>query len=143
MRASHLLVFSACLSLTGCQTDTILGFAIGDISGLWVASSYIYSDASGGGPSVDLVARDGAMFTAVVDYGPRPPIISITFDDGAGMEISGGGTVDIRLGTLTIEGDVFDIVATEVEMTLTGGAMMYDFGSGARAAVLTIQLGRI
>jgi|TARA_B110000116_G_scaffold211780_1_gene187665 hypothetical protein len=143
MRASYFLIFSACVSVTGCQPDTVLGFAIGDISGLWVASSYVYSDASGGGPSVDLVARDGAMFTAVVDYGPRPPIISTTFDDGAGMEVSGGGTVDITVGTLTIENDVFDIVDNDVEMTLTCGAMMYDFGSGAQAAVLTIQLGRI
>jgi hypothetical protein len=142
MRTSYLLIASACVSLTGCQPDTVLGFAIGDISGLWVASSYVYSDASGEGPSVDLVARDGAMFTAGVDYGPRPPIIT-TFDDDAAMEVSGGGTVDITVGTLTIEGGVFDIVANDVEMTLTGGAMMYDFGSGARAAVLTIQLGRI
>ncbi|MDE0899457.1 MAG: hypothetical protein OSA81_10600 [Longimicrobiales bacterium] len=143
MRTSYLLIVSTCVSLTGCQPDTVLGFAIGDISGLWVASSYVYSDVSGEEPSVDLVARDGAMFTAVVDYGPRPPIISTTFADGAGMEVSGGGTVDITVGTLTIEGDVFDIVDNDVEMTLTGAAMMYDFDSGARAAVLTIQLGRI
>ena len=143
MRVIYLLIVGACVSLSGCQPDTVLGFAIGDISGLWVASSYVYSDISGGGQSVDLVARDSASFTAVIDYGLRPPIISTTFDDGAGMEVSGGGAVDIRGGTLTIEGDVFDILDNDAEMTLTGRTTMYDFGSGAQAAVLTIQLGRI
>lgn len=143
MKRKHLLLTAlACLTLSGCRPDTILGFAIGDISGLWLASAYVYSDSSAGGGEVDLIARDGARFTMTVDNSVAPPVVGTTFSDGQGMDTSGGGTVDITIGTLTISGVVFDIDHRSDEMTITNSTMMYDFGSGSRSATLRIELAR-
>lgn len=131
----------ACVTLSGCRPETILGFAIGDISGLWVGTAYVYADASGGG-LVDLIERDGARFTMTVDNSVAPPVVGTTFSDGQGMQMSGGGIVDITVGTLMIGDDVFDVDHRDDEMTITNASMMYDFGSGSRSATLRIELVR-
>lgn len=135
------LVASVVLGATACAQDTLLGFAIGDISGLWQASTYVYEETGAGSGSVDLISRDGALFTMTV-VNASPPVASTTFDDGAGNVVSGGGPVDIVVGTLEIEGDLYVIDHQDDQMTLTNQSMTFDFGSGARAARLTIELAR-
>jgi len=142
-RARFLVAVLAFTVSTGCRNDTILGFPIGDISGLWLATEYVYSETANPPTSVDLIQRDGAMFTAVVNNTPRPPIVSVTFDDGMGTMVSDGGAVDITLGTLLIGSDEFAIDHDGDLMTWTNTTMMFDFGSGPRPATLTIRLERV
>ena len=141
LRALPLLALTTLL--VGCEQDTILGFAIGDISGLWIGMSYVYTEVTPTqAPSVDLIERDGARFTMVVDNMPRPPIVSTTFADGMGNEVSGGGTIDIVVGTMLIRDVLYTIDHDGDRMTITTDEMMFDFGSGMRPAVLTIVLDR-
>lgn len=140
-RARYALFAFLTLGVAGCEQDTLLGFAIGDISGLWQASMYVYEETGSGSSTVDLISRDGAQFTMTV-VNASPPVVSTTFDDGAGNLVSGGGPVDIVVGTLEIEGDVYVIDHQDDQMTLTNESATFDFGSGARAARLTIELAR-
>jgi hypothetical protein len=142
-RAKFLMVVLACTVSSACRSDTILGFAIGDISGLWVATAYVYTETANPQNSIDLIQRDGAMLTAVVDNTVRPPIVSVTFDDGLGTSVSDGGAVDITLGTLMIGPDEFSIDHTGDRMTWTNSTMMFDFGNGDQPATLTIRLERV
>ena len=141
-RLGFTALLAALPALTACETSTVLGFAIGDISGLWLATTYVYAENAAGQGAVDLVERDGARFTLVVDNSTNPPIASTTFNDGMGNEVSGGGPVDIVVGTLEIEGAVFTVDHDGNEMTIVNGSAMFDFGSGSRNAVLTIELER-
>lgn len=143
MKQNRLVVIAVvCLAMAGCRPDTILGFAIGDISGLWVATAYVYADGSAAGSEVDLISRDGARFTMTVDNSVAPPSVGSTFSDGQGVDTSGGGIVDITLGTLTISDDVFEVQHRDNQMTITNDSMMFDFGSGSRSASLRIELVR-
>jgi hypothetical protein len=142
-RAKFLMIVVACTIPSACRTDTLLGFAIGDISGLWVATTYVYTETANPQNSVDLIQRDGAMLTAAIDNTVNPPIVSVAFDDGMGTSVSGGGAVDIEVGTLMIGPDEFSIDHSGDRMTWTNSTMMYDFGGGDRPATLTIRLERI
>ena len=131
------------LALAGCPGDTVLGFAIGDISGLWTAESYTYAPVSGSAAAVDLIARDGARMTLAVDNSQAPPIVSTSFNDGAGNETIGGGIVNAQSGTLTIGDDLFFVDHDNDTITLTNDEMTFDFGAGPVPATLTIVLNRI
>lgn len=137
------VLLALCLSASGCASDTILGFAIGDISGLWRATSYEYRSNADPGLRVDLVARDGAMMTLSVSNAQSPPLASSTFDDGRGGGASGGGAVNVRDGTLTIGTTVYQVDHDGDRITLTDSSAMFDFGSGIVPATLVIRLTRI
>lgn len=132
-----------CTAVGACEGLPDFDFAIGDIAGLWVASSFEYRPNSGGAAAVDLIQRDGATFSLSVDNSTNPASVASILDDGMGSQSSGGGFVDPVEGTLTISGDVFAITQDGNDMTLTSSAQMFDFGGGSESATLIIELSRL
>ena len=95
---------------SACAEDRILGFEIGDVGGLWIASSYEYVSNASSSERVDIVERDGALFTLSVDDSVQPPIVGSTLDDGTGAITNRSGTVDIRDGLITLGDATFGVV---------------------------------
>ena len=141
--ARRIALLVTCVLASGCETDTVLGFAIGDISGIWQASAYEYVSNADGALRVDLIARDGASMTLSVSSNLSAPLASSTFNDGMGGTVSGGGAVDVRSGTLAIEQRVYAVEHNGNSITLTDAAAMYDFGRGEVSATHIIRLSRL
>lgn len=133
-----LLAFAA-----GCQQDTLLGFAIGDIGGLWTASAVEYRRTTDLSDRVDIVQRDGASMILSVDDSAQPPTVGATLDDGLGDVSTFSGTVDIRVGVLTLGSATYTIDDDGEAMTLTDESGVFDFGAGPEAATVVIRLDRI
>ncbi|MDK1011537.1 MAG: hypothetical protein QGM48_10810, partial [Actinomycetota bacterium] len=95
-----IFVFAMSLLTMGCSTD-LYGLAIGDLSGIWIASGYEFSSAQS---AVDLVQRDGASLTIAIDGSLAPPTVATTFLDGLGSSTTASGTVDPGAATLSIGG---------------------------------------
>jgi len=138
-----LLGLVVAIAMSGCEKDTLLDFAIGDISGLWTAESYEYVSNADSNTRVDLISRDGAFLTLTVDGSVSPPTVGSSFDDGMGGMTSGGGNVDLRNGTLQIGDDLYTIDQDGNSMTLTNPSTTFDFGSGPVSATLIILLNRV
>jgi len=134
-----IFVFAMSLLTMGCSTD-LYGLAVGDLSGIWIASEYEFSSAQ---TTVDLVQRDGASMTISIDNSVPPPTVATTFLDGMGSSTTAGGTVDIGAATLSIGGDTFSVDRSGSRMTLINTAGMFDFGGGITLATLTIRLSRL
>lgn len=131
------------VAMSGCEKDTLLDFAIGDISGLWTAESYEFVSNADVNTRVDLISRDGAFFTLTVDSSVSPPTVGSSFNNGMGTTTSGGGDVDLRNGTLQIGDDRYTIDQDGSGMTLTNSTTTFDFGSGPVSATLVILLNRV
>lgn len=129
--------------LTACAADTLLGFKIGDIGGLWIASSYEYVSTANPSLRVDIVSRDGALLTLSVDDSVQPPVVGSTLDDGLGGTVNRSGAVDIREGLLTLGSETYVVVHDNDRMTLTNESGEFDFGSGVEPATVVISLDRI
>lgn len=134
-----LFVFAMSLLTMGCSTD-LYGLAVGDLSGIWIASEYEFSSAQ---TTVDLVQRDGASMTIAIDGSLAPPTVATTFLDGLGSSTTASGTVDVGAPTLSIGGDTFSVDRSGSRMTLINTAGMFDFGDGITSATLTIMLSRL
>jgi len=130
------------LALVACKAG-LLGLAVGDIRGLWIASTYEVRDRATGDHVLQLLAAGGQFTMSIDDQPEAQPRVSAVFADGAGGGWSGGGEVDVRAGTLTIEGILYQIDHHGNDMTLTTRSAMYDFGSGPESAFVTIRLRRI
>jgi len=131
------------VAMSGCQQDTLLDFAIGDIAGLWTAESYEYVSNADVNTRVDLISRDGAFLTLTVDSSVSPPTVGSSFDDGMGALTSGGGEVDLRNGTLRIGDDEYMIDHDGNSMTLTNPTTTFDFGAGPVSSTLVIRMNRV
>lgn len=118
----------------GCSTS--LG---PDLTGLWVAESYVYSNT--GGATADLIARDGASMTLTVDRfldGTRR--VTTRFNDGSGSVESLSGQVFLEEGLFEFEDATFRFDRADDVLTLVNESETFDFGSGPEAATLTIRL---
>jgi hypothetical protein len=131
------------VAMSGCEKDTLLDFAIGDISGLWAAESYEFVSNADVNTRVDLISRDGASLLLTVDSRVSPPTVGSSFNNGRGTTTSGGGDVDLRNGTLQIGDDRYTIDQDGNSMTLTNPTTTFDFGSGPVSATLVILLNRV
>ena len=131
------------VAMSGCEKDTLLDFAIGDIGGLWTAESYEYVNNADANTRVDLISRDGAFLTLTVNNSVSPPTVGSSFDNGLGATTSGGGDVNLRNGTLQIGDDEYMIDHSGNSMTLTNATTTFDFGSGLVSATLVIQMNRV
>ena len=129
--------------LSACAGDTLLGFEIGDIGGLWTASSYEFVSNATSTERVDIIDRDGAFFTLSVDDSVQPPVVGSTLDNGSGSRTDRSGTVDIRDGLMTLGDDTFSVIHDGNRMTLINEDSSFDFGSGTVSATVVITLNRI
>ena len=129
--------------LAACAGDTLLGFKIGDIGGLWIASSYEYVSTANPSLRVDIVVRDRALFTLSVDDSVQPPVVGSTLDDGLGGNSNRSGEVDSRQGLLTLGLETYVVAHENDQMTLTNESVGFDFGSGIEPATVVISLDRV
>lgn len=129
--------------VSSCVGETVLGFEIGDIGGLWIAAQYEFVRTSSSSDRVNIIARDGASFILSVDDSVRPPIVGSTLDDGSGMVTSRSGTVDIRDGTIALGDEEFVANHDRNRMTLINEAGSFDFGNGTEPATVVITLDRV
>jgi len=144
VRAEFRLCVALSIPLLGaCAGDTLLGFKIGDIGGLWIASSYEHVSTANPSLRVDIVARDGALLTLSVDDSVQPPVVGSTLDDGLGAPSNRSGAVDIRQGLLTLGAETYVVVHDNDRMTLTNESGAFDFGNGVEPATIVISLDRI
>ncbi len=121
-------------SVGGCSTS--IGV---DLTGLWIADSYEYSNATGA--AVDIVARDGAQMTLTIDrFIDARRRVTARFVDGNGVEQILSGEVFLDQRYMEIEGDRFDFDRTDDVLTMINPSETFDFGSGPEAATLTIRL---
>ena len=143
MRAVSRFSFLLSISLlSACASDTILDLEIGDVGGLWMASSYEYvSNVSSA--RIGIIERDGTTFTPSVDDSVQPPIVGSTLDNEAGGITNRSGTVDIRKGIITLGDDSFRVIHDKDFMTLTNEASQFDFGIGSLTATVVIAPDRI
>ena len=139
----HLSLFLTIPVLSACTGDTLLGFEIGDIGGLWTAASYEFVSNTAASERVDIIDRDGAFFTLSVDDSVQPSIVGSTLDDGTGSRTNRSGTVDIAEGLITLGDDTFTVVHDGDRMTLTNEDGAFDFGSGTVSATVVITLNRL
>lgn len=122
------------VAVSGCSTS--IGV---DLTGLWLADSYVYSNA--GGATVDLVARDGASMSLTIDrFIDARRRVTARFVDGDGVEQVLSGEVFLDQRYLELDGTRFDFDRTDTVLTLINTADSFDFGSGAETATLTIRL---
>lgn len=136
MKASKTLgALAVAMAVAGCDTSVGPG-----LSGLWIASSYVYQ--SGTGQTVDVIERDGASFTLTVTRGfDGGRVVTTTFEDGAGGRETMSGEVSVDAGTFTFETVVFDFTRRNNELILvSSGSQTFDFGAGPESATLTIRL---
>jgi hypothetical protein len=128
-----LLVLGACGD-DGTSLDTV------GLEGTWNATVIEFTDNANSQNVVDLIQRDGASFTLVVD---ATGTASSTFDDGVGGTSSDSGTLNSDATTLTLGGQTFDATRNGDVLTLVDPGELFDFGSGSEvAATLRIVLSR-
>lgn len=128
----------AATALGACDATTTLDAE--GLAGTWTARSIEYTSTADSATRVDLVARDGASFSLVVD---ADGTASTVFDDGVGGTSSDSGTLDGTETTLTLGGQTFDAVRSGDELVLTDPDDEFDFGSGSAVpAILVIELTR-
>lgn len=129
--------------VSACAQDTLLGFAIGDVGGLWTASALEYVSNASSSTRVDIVARDGADLIMSVDDSVQPPTVGATLNDGLGGMTNLSGTVDIETGIITLGSDAYMAVKDGERLTMTNEGGSFDFGGGAESATVIIRLDRI
>lgn len=133
-----MLAFGLATTLVACGDET--GLEAVDLQGTWNASVYEYTDNSDSQNVVDIIQRDGATFTVVVDAAGT---VSTELDDGVGGTSSNSGTFDSTGSTLTLSGTTFSATRSGDRLTLTNPDDEFDFGTGsAVSATLRIVLNR-
>ena len=138
------LALALLVATGGCESEELANIAVGDLGGIWLSASYVFTDNSDSQLSRDLVAEDGALLTLSVDNTTSPPTVSAQFDDGFGGGWTDQGEVDVVAGTLTIGAGVFSIAQDGNQMTLTNAVTAYSFpGVGNRETTLVIELDRL
>lgn len=125
-------------TLIACGDET--GLEAVDLQGTWSASVYEYTDNSDSQNVVDLIQRDGATFTMVVDASGT---VATELDDGVGGTSSDSGTFNSTGSTLTLSGTTFNASRSGDRLTLTNPQDEFDFGTGSVVpATLRIVLNR-
>jgi len=121
-----------------CQDGT--GLSADDLEGIWVATSYEFTDNANPQSKVDVIQRDGASFTLTVD---DDGIASTLFLNGLGSSSSDSGTMSSAGDRLTVGGVTFDASRNGDVLTLTNASAQFDFGTGSSVpATLQIELSR-
>ena len=127
------------LTLGACGDDGTSLDAVG-MEGTWNATVIEFTDNADSQNVVDLIQRDGATFTLVVD---ATGTASSTFDDGVGGTSSDSGTLNSAATTLTLGGQIFDATRNGDALTLVDPDELFDFGSGSDvSATLRMVLSR-
>ena len=110
------------------------------LEGTWNATVIEFTDNADAQQVVDLIQRDGATFTLVVD---ATGTASTTFNDGVGGTSSDSGSLNSGATTLTLDGQTFAATRDGDVLTLVDANEMFDFGSGSEvSATLRIVLNR-
>lgn len=133
-----MITLAVAVTLVACGDET--GLEAVDLQGTWSASVYEYTDNSDSQNVVDIIQRDGATFTMVVDASGT---VSTELDDGVGGTSSNSGTFNSTGSTLTLSGTAFNASRSGDRLTLTNPEDEFDFGTGSDvSATLRIVLNR-
>ena len=98
------------------------------MQGSWTASVYEYTDNANSQNVVDIIQRDGATYSLVVNSDGNA---STLLNDGLGSTSSDSGTLNSTSTTLTLGETTFSAVRDGDLLTLTDANSSFDFGSGS------------
>jgi len=132
------VMIAASLALVGCGDST--GLDAEDLQGSWVASVYQYTDNANSQNVVDIIQRDGAVYSLVVNADGGA---STLLDDGLGSTSSDSGTLNSTSTVITLGETTFGAVRDGDRLTLTDASSTFDFGSGSStSATLRVVMNR-